>query len=112
MKRKPEPTVTIEKRGLNRKEAAAYIGVSATKFSELVRIGMMPQPKAVGRRRIYDRHQVDEAFDDFPTETQMVLEPFRVNGEMLERYPHLDAAQGNSDDDQEPDDDQHTLALE
>tara|TARA_B100000700_G_scaffold325153_1_gene433149 strand:- start:5335 stop:5661 length:327 start_codon:yes stop_codon:yes gene_type:complete len=97
VKKKPTPTVTIEKRGLNRKEAAAYIGLSETKFAELVRRDMMPQPKAVGRRRIYDRREIDEAFDNFPTESQMVLEGFRNDGEIAERYPHLDAAQQSLD---------------
>lgn len=41
--------------GLSRTEAAAYIGVSATKFDELVNNGRMPEPKRVGSRKIWDR---------------------------------------------------------
>mgnify|MGYP006131560787 CR=1 FL=1 len=68
-------SVMILKRGLTRKEAAQYIGLSETKFSQLVRSGAMPQPKAVGRRRIYDRYQLDEAFDKFPnTEITVVID--------------------------------------
>ena len=50
-------------RGMNRVEAARYIGVSPTKFDELVNSGAMPQPKRVGTRKIYDRSDLDRAFD-------------------------------------------------
>ncbi len=50
-------------RGLNRAEAARYIGVSPTKFDALVNSGAMPQPKRVGTRKIYDRSALDAAFD-------------------------------------------------
>ena len=33
------------KRGLNRKEAAEYIGVGSTKFDELVKVKRMPAPR-------------------------------------------------------------------
>lgn len=50
-------------RGLNRVQAAAYVGVSASTFDKLVSDGRMPHPIQVGARRIYDRHAVDMAFD-------------------------------------------------
>jgi excisionase family DNA binding protein len=50
-------------RGLNRLEAARYIGVSPTTFDKLVTDGRMPRPKEVGARRVYDRAQLDSAFD-------------------------------------------------
>lgn len=50
-------------RGLNRVEAARYVGVSPTTFDRLVAEGMMPEPKAIGARRVYDRSQLDQAFD-------------------------------------------------
>ncbi len=50
-------------RGLNRVEAARYVGVSPTTFDKLVDTGQMPRPKQVGARRIYDRHQLDWCFD-------------------------------------------------
>ena len=50
-------------RGLNRLEAARYIGVSPTTFDKLVTDGRMPRPKEIGARRVYDRAQLDSAFD-------------------------------------------------
>jgi excisionase family DNA binding protein len=54
-------------RGLSRAEAATYIGISATKFDELVEAGTMPKPKAIGKRRLWDRWLLDEAFDALPS---------------------------------------------
>ena len=48
-------------RGLNRLEAARYIGVSPTTFDKLVTDGRMPRPKEIGARRVYDRAQLDSA---------------------------------------------------
>lgn len=50
-------------RGLNRLEAARYVGVSPTTFDKLVSDGKMPRPKEIGARRVYDRAQLDSAFD-------------------------------------------------
>jgi excisionase family DNA binding protein len=50
-------------RGLNRLEAARYVGVSPTTFDKLVAEGKMPRPKEIGARRVYDRAQLDSAFD-------------------------------------------------
>lgn len=61
---------TLAPRGLSRVEAAAYIGLSTSKFDELVESGVMPRPKAVGTRKLWDRHRLDEAFDNLPDETE------------------------------------------
>ena len=50
-------------RGLNRIEAARYVGVCPTTFDKLVNSGEMPQPKRVGTRKIYDRKALDASFD-------------------------------------------------
>ncbi|WP_416200345.1 helix-turn-helix transcriptional regulator [Terricaulis sp.] len=50
-------------RGLNRVQAAAYVGVSPTTFDRLVAEGVMPRAKEIGARRVYDRAQLDQAFD-------------------------------------------------
>lgn len=52
--------------GLSRIEAAAYIGLSATKFDELVKDGRMPRPKRVDARRIWMRPALEKAFADLP----------------------------------------------
>lgn len=57
-------------RGLSRVEAAGYVGISATKFDELVRTGLMPHPKRIGVRRIWDIHQLDLFFEALPSEDE------------------------------------------
>jgi excisionase family DNA binding protein len=52
-----------ERRGLSRGEAAEYIGVGVSKFDALVADKRMPAPKRVDGRRVWDRRQVDRAFD-------------------------------------------------
>ena len=58
----------IPRRGLSREEAAMYLGISASKFDELVRDGRMPSPKRIDGRKIWDVHQLDLAFDALPVE--------------------------------------------
>lgn len=67
MKRAVLTEAGLEPRGLSREEAAAYIGVSATKFDELVGDGRMPRPKRIDARRVWDRREVDIAFTRLPT---------------------------------------------
>lgn len=49
-------------RGLSRAEAARYVGVSPGTFDKLVSDGLMPTPKRVRTRLIYDREALDLAF--------------------------------------------------
>lgn len=56
----------VAPRGLNRREAAAYFGVSPALFDELVRDGRAPQPKLVNSRTVWDRLQLDAAFELLP----------------------------------------------
>lgn len=49
-------------RGLNRVEAARYVGVSPGTFDKLVADGLMPRPKRVRARLIFDREALDLAF--------------------------------------------------
>jgi predicted DNA-binding transcriptional regulator AlpA len=51
------------RRGLNRQEAALYVGVSPSLFDELVKSSEMPKPLRIKRRTVWDRHQLDECFD-------------------------------------------------
>jgi predicted DNA-binding transcriptional regulator AlpA len=44
----------IQPRGLSRVDAAAYIGISATTFDQLVKDGRMPPPKRINSRTIWD----------------------------------------------------------
>jgi len=62
--RKVARALGIQVRGLCREEAARYVGVSASKFDQMVDDGRMPKPKHIDARRVWDRVSVDAAFDD------------------------------------------------
>lgn len=51
------------RRGLSCAESADYIGISVTKFLEMVGDGRMPRPKEIDRRRVWDIRRLDAAFD-------------------------------------------------
>jgi predicted DNA-binding transcriptional regulator AlpA len=55
-------------RGLSRDEAARYVGISATKFDELVKSRRMPRPKRIDSRVVWDRLALDAAFSDLPSD--------------------------------------------
>jgi hypothetical protein len=50
-------------RGMSRRQAAAYWGVSPGTFAKMVRLGIAPQPMVMPgiTRRVYDRDQIDTA---------------------------------------------------
>jgi excisionase family DNA binding protein len=56
------------RRGLGEPEAAVYVGLSSSKFRELVDTGVMPRPHLIGRRRIWDIDDLDAAFKALPVE--------------------------------------------
>lgn len=56
------------RRGLRRPEAAMYIGVSPSLFDQLVQGGTMPQPFNIRSCRLWDIHDLDEAFDALKSE--------------------------------------------
>lgn len=60
-------------RALRAERAAAYLGISKTKFFELVDNGRMPAPIAIDGVRVWDRLDLDAAFDAIKTA------PDRVN---------------------------------
>jgi predicted DNA-binding transcriptional regulator AlpA len=63
--KKPSQT-EFPPRGLSRVQAAYYVGVSTSLFDEMVVDGRMPKPREINRRRVWDRQQVDMAFDMLP----------------------------------------------
>lgn len=67
-RRRPELPVSLPPRGLQRELAARYIGVSATKFDDMVEDGRMPRARRVDGRYIWDRLQLDSAFDRLPVD--------------------------------------------
>ncbi|MCW5697308.1 MAG: XRE family transcriptional regulator [Bauldia sp.] len=51
------------RRGLRRQDAAAYVGISATKFDELVADGRMPKPFRIDACVLWDIRKLDLAID-------------------------------------------------
>ncbi len=66
MRRSEALPPTLAPRGLSRTEAAAYIGIGATKFDELVNDGRMPKAKRIDGRLVWDRVKIDVAFAELP----------------------------------------------
>lgn len=52
--------------GLSREMAAAFIGVSPSKFDEMVKDGRMPKPKRIDSRRVWSRIAIEKAFARLP----------------------------------------------
>jgi predicted DNA-binding transcriptional regulator AlpA len=71
IKRTPMLPSSLPPRGLSRVQAAEYIGVSPTKFDEMVQNRTMPKPKRVGTRATWDRRKLDEAFDALPGDDEV-----------------------------------------
>jgi len=65
---RPDRALRLEPVGICETAAALLIGVSPPTFSGLVRKGLMPAPKRIGRRKIWDREAVVAAFRALPTE--------------------------------------------
>jgi predicted DNA-binding transcriptional regulator AlpA len=62
---KPD-TIAYPPRGLSREEAARYVGVSTTKFDEMIADRRMPKPRQIDARTVWDRVELDIAFSDLP----------------------------------------------
>ena len=56
------------RRGLRRVEAAIYIGISPTKFDEMVKDGRMSLPKRIDGAAVWDQRRLDLAFEALPDE--------------------------------------------
>ncbi|HRJ59999.1 MAG TPA: hypothetical protein PKZ99_02345, partial [Azospirillaceae bacterium] len=52
--------------GVARDEAAAFVGVSVSKFDQMVNDGRMPPPKRIDGRKVWDVRRLTAAFDDLP----------------------------------------------
>jgi hypothetical protein len=52
--------------GLAEPEAAASIGISVSKFRELVAYGRMPKPRQIDGRLVFDVDELRSAFKDLP----------------------------------------------
>ena len=61
-------------RGMRRGDASAYVGMSASKFAEMVAAGKMPPPMRVGAMAIWDRVALDDAFTALAAEAEAEAE--------------------------------------
>ena len=60
----------IPRRGLSRSEAAAYLGISPSKFDELRKANRIAPPKVLDGRLIFITERLDEFLDALPDENQ------------------------------------------
>lgn len=58
------------RRGLNRVEAANYVGISATTFDGMVKAKSMPASVKIGTRNVWDVRALDAAFDALAAPTE------------------------------------------
>jgi excisionase family DNA binding protein len=65
-----------EPKALSAGQAAAHLGISRSKFDELVKDGRMPQPRRVDGRRLWDRREVEECFEMLPRAGAPETEPW------------------------------------
>lgn len=73
MARRSEITATLPiVFGLDRLQAAASIGVSATTFDTLVRDNLMPKPRLINTRRVWDVDEIRTSFKSLPREGEPV----------------------------------------
>jgi hypothetical protein len=56
----------VPRRGLSRTEAAMYLGISPSKFDELVADGRVSRPRLIDTRKVWDVFELDLAFEELP----------------------------------------------
>src|SRR5262245_11432411 len=54
------------RRGLSRIDAAIYVGISPSKFDQMVADGRMPGARRIDGRKVWDVRELDLCFDDLP----------------------------------------------
>jgi excisionase family DNA binding protein len=62
----PSQSRPVPRRGLSREEAAMYVGVSLSKFDDMVKDGRMPKARRIDGRKVWDIYELDSAFDALP----------------------------------------------
>ena len=60
----PRPPASQPRRGLRRVDAAAYVGVSPSKFDQMITDGRMPKPIKMDACAVWDMRQLDQAFEN------------------------------------------------
>jgi predicted DNA-binding transcriptional regulator AlpA len=62
--KKLQDAIAYPPRGLRRRRAAAYLDMSERTFTTLVTEGKLPKPKRLRGMQIWDREELDAAFDE------------------------------------------------
>lgn len=65
-RKQPDLPNSLPPRGLSRELASRYIGISVSKFDQLVGEGRMPAAKRIDNRKLWDRDALDNAFWALP----------------------------------------------
>lgn len=74
---RPDPFL-YPPRGMERAEAARYLGIGTTKFDELVGRGVLPKPKRIDGAVRWDRIALDLAFGDLPEDRPNAIDAARA----------------------------------
>ena len=74
--RRLDAPLSLPPRGVSREIAAAWMGVSATKFDQLVKDGRMPKPKRIDGRRVWDMLKLHQAFDALDEDAEVEANPW------------------------------------
>jgi predicted DNA-binding transcriptional regulator AlpA len=61
----PADAIAYPPRGMRREVAARYLSISIAQFKKLVAVGELPKPVKVGGMAIWDRLELDSAFEDW-----------------------------------------------
>ena len=69
------------RRGLAESEAAIYLSLSASFFRDLVKRGVMPPPRLIGKRRVWDVEELDIAFKALPRDTSGIAASYGDPGD-------------------------------
>lgn len=69
---RPNMPNSLPPRGIGRVIASQYVGVSVTKFDQLVSDGRMPAPKRIDGRKVWDRDALDRSFWSLPDDGEAV----------------------------------------
>ncbi len=69
----PSQARPVPRRGLSKTEAAIYLGISSSKFDELVSDGRMPRPRMIDCRKVWDVYELDIAFDKLPRQDSPLI---------------------------------------
>jgi len=68
--RRFSPIRPLVRRGLSRAEAAAYLGISPSKFDQLRKGNRIAPPKVLDGRLIFTIETLDEFLDGLPNENE------------------------------------------